>query len=228
MADKKFTNQDGDDIYFSRTSLFKELQTNNKFDDFRSLLTSWLIAEFPDQAMWNKQINILKSLLGLNSSINSNARNFIAYDSSLPSSSEAKEDQMVTNIYKCANGIEIEVATIHAVKGETHDATLILETKYNRYFDLGDLLDYFIEEGKEMPPENHDRPTLKTSLQAAFIKRLYVAASRPRYLLCLALDKNHVSDAKKSEALIEKGWSICDLTELEKDETETNRTKIDT
>ncbi|MCB9435039.1 MAG: hypothetical protein H6668_24005 [Ardenticatenaceae bacterium] len=53
-----------------------------------------------------------------------------------------------------------------------------------------------------------------THLEAAFIKRLYVAASRPRHLLCLAIHKDHISDeqirALGSEG---KGWRICDLSE---------------
>ena len=57
------------------------------------------------------------------------------------------------------------------------------------------------------PAENHERPTLKTSIQASFLKRLYVAASRPRHLLCLALHMDNISD-EQIEALHAKGWQI--------------------
>ena len=41
------------------------------------------------------------------------------------------QDSVVGNVYK-EDDIEIEVSTVHSVKGETHAATLYLETFYNR------------------------------------------------------------------------------------------------
>jgi hypothetical protein len=78
-------------------------------------------------------------------------------------------------------------------------------------YDLKDLLDYFIDASKERPIEDHDHPNGKNSLHAAFIKRLYVAASRPRHLLCLAMHKNHVSLVQR-DALRKKGWEFYDLS----------------
>lgn len=38
------------------------------------------------------------------------------------------------NVY-IGNGIDVEVATVHSVKGETHAFTLYLETYYDRYHE---------------------------------------------------------------------------------------------
>lgn len=148
----------------------------------------------------------LKNSLGLSGqTINPNALDFIAYDNFLPP--EHEEQRCATNMYQCDNGLNIEVSTIHSVKGETHDATLILETKYSQYFDIKESLDFLIEDEKTRPVENYERPTLKTSIQASFLKRLYVAASRPRHLLCLALHMDNITD-EQIKALHAKCWQI--------------------
>lgn len=62
----------------------------------------------------------------------------------------------------------IKVDTIHGVKGETHDATLVLET-FNEISDIS----YFL---KNLNTENYNK----------LRHNLYVAFSRPKTLLCLA------------------------------------------
>jgi len=70
------------------------------------------------------------------------ALDFITYADRLP---PEQEDQLsITNSYQCDNGLEIEVSTIHGVKGQTHDATLILETKYRSYWDIKESLDFLL------------------------------------------------------------------------------------
>lgn len=92
------------------------------------------------------------SLLGLSRSTSVDVQKFLAYEpTSLMKPEPGLVKQNAANIYKCSNGLEIEVATIHAVKGETHDATLILETKFNYFYDLKSLLDFFIDDGKDSP-----------------------------------------------------------------------------
>ena len=39
--------------------------------------------------------------------------------------------------------MEIEIATVHAVKGETHAATLYLETFFNKYYESERLKEQF-------------------------------------------------------------------------------------
>ena len=50
------------------------------------------------------------------------------------------------NIYEDNSGLEIEIATVHSVKGETHSATLYLETYYNKYYDVQRTLNYLQKE----------------------------------------------------------------------------------
>lgn len=76
--------------------------------------------------------------------------------------------------------IDIEIATVHSIKGETHAATLYLETFYNRHHDSERLADQF----KGIPYTGTDGDTLKN------LRVIYVGASRPRYLLCVAIQRD--------------------------------------
>ena len=83
------------------------------------------------------------------------------------------------NVYKEEN-IDIEVATVHAVKGETHASTLYLETSYFGKHESERLAEQF----KGIAYTGTEDRKLK-SLRVA-----YVGMSRPRYLLCVAIQKN--------------------------------------
>jgi hypothetical protein len=83
------------------------------------------------------------------------------------------------NIYH-GNGIDIEVATVHSVKGETHASTLYLETAYYGRHES----EYLSEQFKGVPYAGADDKILRA------LKVVYVGMSRPRYLLCVAIQKD--------------------------------------
>ena len=97
--------------------------------------------------------------------------------------------------------IENEVTTIHAVKGETHAATLVLETKFHQK-DIATLVQHILNEDRNKP---------RGARKIKFMKQLYVALTRPEHLLCLAMDK---SDFPSSLVSVREhaGWKIRDLT----------------
>lgn len=92
------------------------------------------------------------------------------------------------NIYK-EDDMEIEIATVHAVKGETHAATLYLETFFNKYYESERLKEQF----KGITYMGTDDDTLKS------LRVVYVGMSRPRYLLCVAIQKDrfHTIDCQE-------------------------------
>ena len=105
------------------------------------------------------------------------------------------EKKSKQNIYKYEDGdinLEIEISTIHKVKGETHTATLIVETFKNGY-DLFHLLKLL--QGKKFAGANKDKKKL-----------LYVAMSRATHFLCLAIHRE-----QKNGKLI----TSADITALE-------------
>ncbi|MEG2764712.1 MAG: UvrD-helicase domain-containing protein [Acidaminococcaceae bacterium] len=96
-------------------------------------------------------------------------------------------------------GRKIEFDTIHGVKGETHDATLYLETDRQGASDLNRILPYY-GIGK-----------LGSSNLFDYSRKLaYVGMSRPKRLLCVAMQaKTYV----KSNEVFNADWEIVDLRE---------------
>ena len=94
-------------------------------------------------------------------------------------------------------GRRIIFDTIHAVKGETHDATLYLETDRNKASDLNRILSYF---GVGKPVESN--------LYDYSRKLAYVGMSRPKKLLCVAMQSKTY---EKSKGVFKNDWEIIDL-----------------
>ena len=93
-------------------------------------------------------------------------------------------------------GRRIQFDTIHGVKGETHDATLYLETEMNRSSDIVRILPYFgIGKAGTSPLIDYSR------------KLVYVGMSRPRKLLCLAIQESTYIRSKNAF----QGWETIDL-----------------
>ncbi|WP_214691563.1 MULTISPECIES: UvrD-helicase domain-containing protein [unclassified Exiguobacterium] len=102
------------------------------------------------------------------------------------------------NVYKFnENSItfDINVSTIHSVKGETHTATLYLETYYHDY-DVKRIIEYL--KGK------HSVTRAVRTLQN--LKMTYVGMTRPSHLLCVAVTNETVLGHE--EELVEAGWDI--------------------
>lgn len=96
-------------------------------------------------------------------------------------------------------GRRIEFDTIHGVKGETHDVTLYLETDRQGASDLNRILPYY-GIGK-----------LGSSNLFDYSRKLaYVGMSRPRKLLCVAMQ---AKTYEKSNGAFTDDWEIIDLRE---------------
>lgn len=101
------------------------------------------------------------------------------------------------NIYH-GNGIDIEVATVHSVKGETHASTLYLETAYYGRHES----EYLSEQFKGVPYAGVDDKLLRA------LKVVYVGMSRPRYLLCVAIQKDRLDKIDCNE--LREIWDVVD------------------
>lgn len=97
--------------------------------------------------------------------------------------------------------VEIHFDSIHKVKGETHAATMVVETFIQRQHDIKELLDV-------LAGERHGSDLIGPSLEHC--KRLFVAASRPAHLLCLAIHDAHLN-ADRRKKLRQQGWNLLDV-----------------
>ena len=80
--------------------------------------------------------------------------------------------------------VAVEVGTIHSIKGETHTATLYLETFYYGDYESNRLKEYF----KGNRATGAESVRVEESLRVA-----YVGMSRPTHLLCVAIHEYHVA-----------------------------------
>jgi len=110
-----------------------------------------------------------------------------------------------SNIYRYhKNGREvfIQAGSIHSVKGQTHSATLVLETFFHKH-NLELLLPWLTKEkhgcDKSVGKQQRDR-----------LKLHYVAMTRPTHLLCLAMKKD-VLKAEHIDAIQNRGWQLLQV-----------------
>lgn len=94
-------------------------------------------------------------------------------------------------------GRRIVFDTIHGVKGETHDATLYLETNRQGASDLNRILPYF-GVGR----------CGSSNLYDSSRKLAYVGMSRPKKLLCVAMQ---AATYEKSNGVFDTDWEVIDL-----------------
>lgn len=113
----------------------------------------------------------------------------------------AKSTEHSQNVYK-EDDVEIEVATVHSVKGETHAATLYLETMYYAYES-----EHF---GKQLCGEPYQKRAGDSRIQAC-LKVAYVGMSRPKYLLAYAIKKERYNAIACEELC--KIWDVVSVEE---------------
>lgn len=105
----------------------------------------------------------------------------------------------ISNHYK-EDGLEIEVTSVHAVKGQTHSATLYLESYFQGNYESERLTNQFL--GNRF---NDSRAYHKSS-----IKMAYVGFSRATDLLCIAIHKDRFD--KYFPNINREEWEIVDIT----------------
>ena len=192
-------------MYFSKSELLNHLEIvhNDKFIELKRNLYLWSINIIRDK--FDEVYTSIKSYIPyflnfFNKSIN-NSYSFInapsqtqqTPTSQLPVKSPNKENY---------HGFDINISTIHSVKGETHTATLYLETYYQKGND-----NYETERLSDQFKYINFNKTQKFHKQST--KMAYVGFSRPTHLLCVAVCKSrfdsHLSDIDRNK------WEVIEI-----------------
>ncbi|SHF97421.1 UvrD-helicase domain-containing protein [Vibrio gazogenes] len=186
--------------YIPLSQLKGMIKDSPKCNEINQKIIGIQSSDLNDSQGWGHNIKELLTVLGLLDKY-ALLTEFISYVA--PIAIADNEFVPVNMFVERVNGrnISIVVDTIHAVKGETHSATLLLETKFHEY-DVHQMLDYIIGV-KSKKPTGVRKPK--------FMKQLYVAMTRPKHLIGIAIDKSRIPEAKRKVA-IENGWNIVDLT----------------
>ena len=189
------------------------LPTNNQFstlisklqpcdvDVVKEIFKKLMIIDTGNKVVWNKGIEQIVTILKLyNLDENTNVRKFCEWSNvngDLSSAYGKISPSVFSNCCVFKNGdrqVNLEFGSIHSVKGRTHLATLVVET-YTRGYAIASLLDYMC--GKKMSKSSI---TYKAKCQ-------YVAMTRARALLCLAIPETLVSEEQCAQ-LSQQGWNI--------------------
>jgi hypothetical protein len=100
------------------------------------------------------------------------------------------------------SSLEFGLGTVAAMKGETHAASLVLESYggHSKKFDVALGLEYIAGLARKKLEK-------LPKTQQAQMRNLYVAMSRPTALLCLAANQSRVPQSLQ-DVLAKKGWHI--------------------
>ncbi|VXC80453.1 DNA helicase [Pseudomonas sp. 9AZ] len=111
------------------------------------------------------------------------------------------------NTYRCVHehkAVDIKLGSVHSAKGQTHTATLVLET-YNYGHVLHSLMPWLLGQ------QCHGGTSVKIR-QRKRLLAMYVAMTRPTHLLCLAISRRSLGEGKAFEQslqlLVDQGWKI--------------------
>lgn len=100
---------------------------------------------------------------------------------------------------KTIDGVNLQFSSLHSVKGHTHDATLFIDSYYNRKHESELIGDLICGQGSTKNLSNSQKST---------VLKTYVGFSRPRTLLCFACRKDRIEQYLNDNHT----WEIIDLT----------------
>lgn len=138
----------------------------------------------------------------LHESERSRLNDFVSWDDSInisatPDEKLINDDSIYTHVDEMSNRcVAIRIGSIHSVKGQTHLATLVLETFFHEH-NMQSILPYLCKMAGKKKGE-----WIKKRLKCQ-----YVAMTRARGLVCLAMPIENVN-AEQREALEKLGWKI--------------------
>lgn len=114
---------------------------------------------------------------------------------------EVEVNQRACQVSHGGRQVNVQIGTVASMKGETHLATMVLESFGwpARRFDL--------KEAMPVVAGLTVRDPKMTENQLALFRNLYVGMSRPTSFLCVAVNESRVSDDCK-KALLAQGWVV--------------------
>lgn len=185
---------------FEKSFFLSSLRSNMALlRSFNFVIGKWAFQHaLPIKSGWDQSVEMLIAILQIilsNLPVAMNQSTFWSFPSTTDISKWSRLENC--NIDQAVVDLPVQVDTIHGVKGQTHDATLVVETKYSKTFDFKKIVKNFA---------NPDEPPIEEIQAKKFMRQFYVAMSRPRQILCLAVHKNHIEGYE--EALESRGWKI--------------------
>jgi superfamily I DNA/RNA helicase len=165
--------------------------------------------EFDEKNWTARWVNAIKTIVrDIDGTVNfTNLNDFLTWVPPKPSVSK-KEDGISKNVF-VFNGdkgeeIKVRLGSIHSVKGQTHTATLILDTFKGAYH---------FKHLKKCVTQKEFTDTQRTNNSLLDRMKLhYVAATRPTHLLCIAARKDHFTEKEIAYIRDSGMWKVTVLS----------------
>jgi hypothetical protein len=182
-----------DDRPYTNKKLFDFIHEKDvqKYDELNLKLYNWSIGIIQEKTneVWESIKKYIPTLLQYFDKTISKSSDFINTDN-IESLADNTKTFAPTNLYK-KDGFEIEITSVHAVKGQTHCATLYLESCFQGKHESEWLSNQFL--GNNF---NGNGVYNKSS-----VKMAYVGFSRPTDFLCVAIHKDRYEKIRKGKDL---------------------------
>ncbi|MCA0401556.1 MAG: UvrD-helicase domain-containing protein [Proteobacteria bacterium] len=208
LGGKTVTGRSGGPVPITRANLRRYFDALEKTSMINALIADMLLRPTLTAAEWAEITETLCHICDIDIG-NVAIAEYLAYADYAPELLD--EAVLPGNVYLSPRGIPIEVSTIHGVKGETHDATLVLETKFGALFDIKEMLPFLINPALERPVFDPVHATTHASIRASFMKKMYVATTRARQLVCIAMHRGRISEQDRAALTDNRGWRFVDL-----------------
>jgi hypothetical protein len=184
--------KDENDRNYTTAKLMNYLKENypEKYEEFKLKLFEWSFSLKKGNDIYDDLENYLPSFFKESSA---EADNFISSEKSPEIKCINNKTKIENpNIFKDKNNdIEIKIGTIHSVKGETHTATLYMESFYRKgrgNYESERLIDQ-LKENKKIDETIKNIKTCHDLIKKS-AKMAYVGCSRPTHLLCFAIHED--------------------------------------
>ena len=187
----------------SHRSLWRRLEelAAGSADRVRAALCDWLLAATtttppPWEITRVKLVGALEPVIGSQPTLAS--REYLREaESTLQNDERSRARQLTVPVGDRV--VTIRLGSIASVKGRTHDATLVVQTKLNQTRDVATAL--------KVAAGIDGAPTDGTPIKLKAVTNVFVGSTRPRRLLCLAMPEADLSK-KLRAAVTAWGWRI--------------------
>lgn len=172
-----------------------------------------------DEAVWRANAlpliePVVEQLSGA-AALNAAARDFLAWPAVIPSREKeeagpARSDNLFPYPPDTPK-VQVRLGSIHSVKGETHTATLVLDSFYYDHH-LSELKPWLLgHKAGGSTVNKRGRAVPEGTRMLGRLKLHYVAMTRPTHLLCLAMRRDAFAEGEL-DILMARGWTIIDCS----------------
>lgn len=202
FEDKKLTKKIRNksiERFFTKSDLIEYVKShsdNEAYENFKDKLFGWCF-DLVSKKNYRKTFNSVKDFIEnefkvwFDLKLNPKTKLFIF---------EYVDEKKIKNKKIVEDDLDIEVATVHSVKGQTHCATMYVETAYKtpiyetlKLKEASKNKSVKKQEAKAIPLFKQ-KQSCETPTGIEALKMMYVGFSRPTHLLCFAVLEENVKD----------------------------------